>query len=237
VSHHRSGSARRGRAPRAHRSSGASGRGTVVGFGAAGLAALIVVLGVNGTLASWTSAIITNDTNTVATTTAVILKEVGGGQTCLSSSGTSNSYTCATVNKYGGTASPLAPGGSQVTDVVFSNVGSAAASTFVLTPGSCTQTPTAGSGSPAAANVCTNGDLTVAVSCSDGGTYSAGSAWSDLKYNAGAPGSLSATLTHTATIAAGASFTCRFTVALSSSANVLDQGITASQPLTWTLNV
>ncbi|RNL79187.1 hypothetical protein [Nocardioides marmorisolisilvae] len=206
-------------------------------MGSSAIAATILVLGVNGTLSSWTSAVISNDTNTVATASAVILREVGPSATCLSSSGTSNSYTCSTVNKYGGTSSPLAPGGSQVTDVVFSNVGSAAASTFVLTTGSCTQSPTAGSGTPPAANVCTSGDLTVAISCSNGATYSAGSAWADLVYAAGAPGSIGATLTHTATLAAGSSFTCRFTVALSASASVLAQGITASQALTWTLNV
>ncbi len=202
------------------------------------VAALVLSLGVSGTLSSWTSAAIGNDTNTVATASAVILREVGPGPTtCLSSSGAANSYTCSTINKYGGTGSPLAPGGSQVTDVVFSNVGSAAASTFVLTPGSCSQTPTAGSGTPPAANVCTSGDLTVAISCSNGATYSGGSAWADLVYPAGAPGSIPATLTRTATLAAGSSFTCRFTVALSASASVLAQGITASQPLTWTLNV
>jgi hypothetical protein len=167
----------------------------------------------------------------------VILKEVGpSAATCLSSSGVGNSYTCSTVNKYGGTASPLGPGGSQVTDVVFSNVGASAASSFVLTTAGCSQTPTAGSGSPAAANVCSNGDLTVAISCSNGATYSAGSAWTDLVQTATAPASIPATLTHTATLAAGASFTCRFTVALGAAANVLDQGITASQALTWTLN-
>jgi hypothetical protein len=206
-------------------------------LGSSAVAAVVLTLGVSGTLSSWTSAVITNDTNTVATASAVILREVGPSATCFSSSGATNSYTCSTVNKYGGTSSPLAPGGSQVTDVVFSNVGSASASTFVLTTGSCSQSPTAGSGTPAAANVCTNGDLTVAISCSNGATYSAGSAWSDLVYAAGAPGSIPGTLTHTATLAAGASFTCRFTVALSASASVLDQGITASQALTWTLNV
>ncbi|MFL6160367.1 MAG: hypothetical protein ACJ72D_30125 [Marmoricola sp.] len=213
-------------------------RGMLLALTGSALAATILALGVNGTLASWTSAVISNDTNNVATASAVILREVGPGpQTCLSSSGASNSYTCSTINKYGGTASPLAPGGSQTTDVVFSNLGSAAASTFVLTAGACTQTPTAGSGTPAAANVCTNGDLTVALSCSDGATYASGSAWTDLKYLAGAPGSIPASLTRTATLAAGSSFTCRFTVALSAAASVLDQGITASQPLTWTLNV
>ena len=202
-----------------------------------GVAATILVLSVNGTLSSWTAAVITNDTNTVRTAAAVILREDGpAAATCVSSTNANNSYTCSTINKYGGTASPLSPGGSQVTDVVFSNVGTAAASSFVLTPGSCSQNPAAGSGTPAAANVCTNGDLTVAISCSDGSTYAAGSAWSDLTQAATAPGSLPATLTHTAALAAGASFTCRFTVALSGTANVLDQGVTASQPLTWTLN-
>lgn len=205
-------------------------------WGASACAAALLVLSTNGTLSSWTAAVITNDTNTVSTAAAVILQEVGPSATCLSSSGAANSYTCSTVNKYGGTASPLTPGTNQVTDVVFSNVGSSAASSFVLTPGSCTQNPTAGSGSPAAANVCTNADLTVAISCSNGATYSAGSAWADLKYLAGAPASIPASLTHTATLAASASFTCRFTVALDAAASVLDQGITASQPLTWTLN-
>jgi hypothetical protein len=206
-------------------------------WGAGAAAAILLVLSTSGTLSSWAAAVITNDTNTVATATAVILQEVGpSAATCLSSSGAGNSYTCSTVNKYGGTAAPLSPGGSQVTDVVFTNVGAAAASSFVLTTGSCSQSPAAGSGSPAAANVCTNGDLTVAISCSDGATYAAGSAWSDLVQAATAPSSIPATLTHTATLAAGASFTCRFTVALGAAADVLDQGITASQALTWTLN-
>ncbi|MBO9521278.1 MAG: hypothetical protein J7518_07050 [Nocardioidaceae bacterium] len=212
------------------------GRAVLIAVLGSTVAALVLTLGVNGTLASWTSAVIGNDTNTVATANAVILREVSGANTCLSSSGAANSFTCSTINKYGGTASPLAPGGSQQVDVVFSNVGAAAAGTFSLAAGSCSQTPTAGSGTPAAANVCTSGDLTVAVSCSNGSSYAAGSAWTDLVYAAGAPGSLG-TLTHTATLAAGSSFTCRFTVALSGTASVLAQGITASQPLTWTLSV
>ncbi len=205
-------------------------------WGAGGLGAALLLLGTSGTLSSWTAAVVGNDTNTVGTAAAVILEETGPSATCLSSSGFGNSYTCSTVNQYGGTAAPLSPGDSQVTDVVFSNVGAAAASSFVLTTGSCTQSPVAGSGSPAAADVCANGDLTVAISCSDGATYSAGSAWTDLVQAATAPSSVAATLTHTATLAAGTSFTCRFTVTLGTGADVLDQGITASQPLTWTLN-
>lgn len=84
--------------------------------------------------------------------------------------------------------------------------------------------------------MCTNGDLTVALSCSPGTAYTASSAWSDLKAAATAPGSLSGTLSHAGSLAAGASFTCRFTAALLANAAVLDQGVTATQALTWTLN-
>ena len=201
------------------------------------IAAAVLVLAVNGTLSAWTSAVLTNDTNTVATVSAVILKEVGpSAATCLSSSGLNNSFTCSTVNKYGGTTTPLSPGGNQTVDVVFTNAGASPASSFVLTTGACSQSPIAGSGTPPVANVCTNADLTVAISCSNGATYAAGSAWTDLVQTAAAPSSIPATLTHTATMAAAAQFTCRFTVVLGGSASVLDQGVTVSQPLTWTLN-
>lgn len=208
-------------------------------LGACATAAALLTLGVNGTLSGWTSAVLTNGTNTVATTTAVILQEVGPDgtaghvtQTCRSSDGAANSATCTTINKYGGTSSPLAPGGSQVSDVVFTNLGAADASSFVLTPGTCTSSPS--SGTPTPNNLCTT-DLTVAVSCSSGSTYSAGAAWSDLVYAAGAAGSMPP-LTHTPGLASGASATCRFTVALPAGASVLDQGVTVSHPLTWTLN-
>jgi hypothetical protein len=200
------------------------------------VAALLLTLGVNGTLSSWTQAIISNDTNTVATGSAVILREASGANTCLSSSSPTNASTCTTINKYGGTATPLAPGTSQTTTVTFTNLGSANASSFALAPGACSQTPTAGSGTPAAANLCTNGDLTVAISCSPGATFNAGSAWIDLAYVAAAPPT--ATKTHTATggdLNASAQWTCQFTVSLAAAAGVTDQGITVSQPLTWTL--
>lgn len=207
--------------------------------GACATAAALLTLGVNGTLSDWTSAVVTNGTNTVATTTAVILQEVGPdgtaghvSQTCRSSDGAANAATCTTINKYGGTTSPLAPGGSQVSDVVFTNLGAADASSFVLTPGTCTSSPS--SGTPTPNNLCTT-DLTVAVSCSSGASYSAGAAWTDLVYAAGAAASLP-TLTHTPGLASGASATCRFTVALPAGASVLDQGVTVSQPLSWTLN-
>lgn len=212
-------------------------RGISMLWAGGAVAALVMTLGVTGTLSSWTQAIITNDTNTVATAGAPILKEASGATTCYSSSSSTNSSTCSTINKYGGTSTPLAPGTNQTVDVTFTDVGSIAGSSFVLAPAACTQNPVAGSGSPAANNVCTNADLTVAASCSNGSTYSAGSAWTDLVFAAGSPSAFAGTTyTHAAGIAAGASATCRFTVSLIPGAGILSQGITVSQVMSWTLN-
>lgn len=213
------------------------GRRTGLLWGGGAVAAAVLVLGTSGTLSSWTAAVIENDTNTVATAEAVILSETDGVATCASSDApASNSFTCTTINKYGGTSSPLAPGDDQVVDVTFTNTGAADAASFELAPGACSQTPTAGSGTPATADLCATGELTVAVGCSPGATYVPGSAWSDLTYAAAAPPT--ATDTHAATagdLDADATWTCRFTVALASGASVLAQGVTVSQPLTWTL--
>lgn len=200
------------------------------------VAAAVLVLGTNGTLSSWTAAVLTNDTNTVVTAQAVILSETDGVATCSSSDDASNTFTCTTINKYGGTSTPLTPGDNQTVDVTFSNIGGADAATFALTPGACSQTPTAGSGTPAAADLCTNGDLTVEVGCAEGLTYGI-TQWGDLAYPEAAPPT--ATLTHTDSageLAAGESWTCRFTVLLSYTATVLAQGVEVTQPLTWTLS-
>jgi hypothetical protein len=206
-------------------------------WGASAIAALVLTLGVNGTLSSWSQAVITNSTNSAATAQAVILQEAQGATTCLSSASTTNSSTCATINKYGGVAVPLTPGTNQTATVTFTNVGSANASSFVLAPGTCSQSPTAGTGTVPATNLCTSADLTVAVSCSPGSTYSAGSAWTDLVYAAAVPPT--ATKTHTASagdLNVSATWTCQFTVALAAAAPVSAQGIVVSQALAWTLN-
>ncbi|MXG90669.1 hypothetical protein [Nocardioides flavescens] len=207
-------------------------------WAASAVAAIVLVLGVNGTLSAWTSAIVTNSTNSVATANALILKESNGAADCYSSQGAANSYTCATINKYGGTTTPFSPGDSRTFDVTFSNAGAATGSTFTLTPGTCTQTPTANAAAtPPVNNLCTaTGELTVAMSCSNGTTYNGAQLWSDLTYAAGPPSALTEK-THTALGAGpGASWTCRFTVALNANASVADQGIVVSQPLVWTLS-
>lgn len=197
-----------------------------------GVMALVLTLGVQGTLASWTSALVTNTNNTATTAAAVILQQTQGSNTCASSNMASNISTCTTIDSYGGTAVPLSPGASQTADATFTNLGSAAASSFRLNPGVCTQSPAAGGGTT---NLCTAaGQLSVALSCSSGGVYNSGAAWTDLKSSAVPPGSL-AVLTHTASLAVNGPWTCRFTVVLSATADVNAQGVVVTQPLTWTL--
>ena len=207
------------------------------------LAAGLLVLGASGTLSSWTAAILQNNTNSVATSNAVVLQEkIQGSATvnadCQSSNGGfANTSTCTEINKYGGTATPLIPGGSQTTSVTFTNIGSGPARTLVLTPGTCGQTPAAGTGTPVnPANLCAAGatDVNLALTCVDG-TTTTGTAYTDLAYT-GALGGFSAAKTHTAAIAKNASITCTFTVSLNAAASPLDGGITVSQPLTWELD-
>ena len=231
-----------------HRETGHRETGRRRGAGApvllcSALAVAVLVLGASGTLSSWSQAIVNNSNDSVATATAVILQEIGPdgtaahtSQTCRSSdTPATNSSTCTTINTYGGVSSPLVPGGSQTTDVTFTNLGSANASGFALAPGTCTSSPS--SGTPTPTNLCTaSGELTIAVSCSAGATYSAAAAWTDLGYAAG----VAPTVTKTHAVAAGdlnagAVWSCRFTATLSATASVLDQGVTLTQPLTWTL--
>lgn len=212
-------------------------------WGSGALAAAIIVLGVNGTLSSWTTAIIHNDNNTARAATAVALSESLQGATtpCQDTSTItdgSNTATCTTINKYGSAGnqatSAMSPDDSNTTDVTFENTGNGSAATFTLTPGTCTDN--AAATGVLAGSLCSSGDLTVAVSCSDGGSYTAANAYTDLTWAAAAPGSQAA-VTHTATIAAGAQITCRFTTTLLSSAPTTDASMSISQPLTWTLSV
>lgn len=197
-------------------------------WGSGLIAAAILVLGVNGTLSSWTTAIITNGTNTAGAGTAVALSETGPGPTgpvtCDTSTTTSNTINCS-VNKYGGDTAMKA-GDSTTVDVTFTNTGTGNASSLTLAPGACTDS--------AGGSLCTSGDLTVAVSCSDGATYASASAYTDLVWAAAAPGT-QAQVVHTATIAPGAQITCQFTTTLLSTAPATDAGMSVSQPLVWTL--
>jgi hypothetical protein len=188
------------------------------------MAAALLVLGVNGTLSSWTTAIIHNDTNTTSATDAVALSEADGVGTVCVDTGTvgdgSNTATCSTINKYGGTTTPLSPGGAgNATTVTLKNTGSATGN-LTLTASGCTKS--AGI-SGATDNICDYVNLTVECPTPTS-TYS---------------GTLtafaSAGAQTVASLAAGASVACTFTVSLPANAPADIATQVASQPLTWTL--
>lgn len=215
-----------------------AGRATL--WGVAGAAVLLLVLGASGTLASWTQASVDNQANTVTTASAVILRESLGTATCTSTDepqSAVNSSSCTTIDAYGGSTAPLVPGGAaHVQDVVFTNTGPGSGLTFELSAGSCTQSPAPGAGTPPTTDLCTSGHLDVAVSCSPGASFDQAGVWGDLARGTGIP---TTPLSHTATggeLGAGATWTCRISVSLAGDAPMAAQGVTVSQPLTWTVN-
>lgn len=192
------------------------------------IAASLLVLGVNGTLSAWTSAIINNSTNTTEAAQSVALSEANGAGTVCVDTATvadgSNTATCSTINKYGGTvadgSTALVPGAAgNATTVTLKNTGSSAGDLTVTASG-CTKS--AGSGT-ATLDLCDYVDVLVECPAATT-TYS---------------GKLSAFATAGAVavknLAAGASVACTFTVSLPSDAPADIAGQIASQPLTWTL--
>ncbi len=186
------------------------------------LAAVVLVLGVNGTLSSWTTAIIDNGTNTAKAADAVVLTETDGTNTCVSTGNNdgTNSFSCSTINKYGGTGTPLQPGDSQSATVTMSNTGTGPG-TLTLAPGVCTKTLGSGSATQSICDV-----ATVTVKCTAPSTLD----------TTASPVVLSSFGNQSiGSLAAAESTSCTFTVALPSSASPQVAGQVASQPLTWTL--
>lgn len=181
-----------------------------------------------GATLSGFTATITNTVNTTASATLAI-EETSGAATCRSYDATT---TCSTINKYGGTATPLVPGGSRSTTVTFTNVGTADASAATLTPGTCTATSTGAVGATTpttpnttAGNLCSV--LTVAV-------YAASTATGTPIYTGSVAGFTQAITL--APLASGAARDYTFVVALPSAATTAVQGQQVSQPLTWTFD-
>ncbi|GAB3865082.1 hypothetical protein GCM10028801_35130 [Nocardioides maradonensis] len=188
------------------------------------LAAVLLILGVNGTLSSWTRAIITNDTNTVQAANSLVLQESGPNSAVCSSTdggGVGNSYTCSTIDKYGGTASPLAPGDHQSVTVTLTNTGTMTGS-LTLGPGTCAKSV----GSPTATvDICDVATVTIACTAPSGLDTTA------------TPVALSSFANQTvATLNAGDSTACTFDVAMPATASAQIGGQVATQPLVWTLS-
>ncbi|MCZ2404798.1 hypothetical protein IV498_16860 [Paenarthrobacter sp. Z7-10] len=195
--------------------------------GLAGVA--LLSLSVTGTLSGFTASI-TNSTNTAGSGSLVMQEQTTGGTavTCLSTDGGSvstNTASCATINKFGGSTT-LVPGGPAVnTAITIKNIGSVPASTFTLTPGAtCTQSNN-GTQNGTAADFCAK--LKVVIT-SGATTVFTGTAATLAGAAAGAT-----SITMPPAPAAGVS--TPFNIAVSLDSTVLNnyQGLAASLPLTW----
>lgn len=201
-----------------------------------GVAAIAVA-----TLANFNATII-NSSNTFQSGT-VVLKETQGATTCLSTGAgvitDTNSFTCATIDKFGGASNPnQKPGGTAISTVVsVKNDGTINASTFTLTPGSCTTAQTGAYHGSNTAGFCGKVNITVeddtgSAACIYPAQAGACPALSSSNTLSGLAGGGAITL-NGGSLAAGATRTYTFKVQLDSSAGNDMQGLTATLPLTW----
>ncbi|WP_375423425.1 hypothetical protein [uncultured Friedmanniella sp.] len=193
------------------------------------LGAVVLALSMNSSLAAFTASI-TNSINTAAAGTLVMQEQNNAGTvTCTSTDGAGNNVatntaTCATINKYGGSTT-MVPGQTVSTTVTIKNIGTAPAATFTLAPSTCTQS---GNVTGSATDFCSK--LNVVLSQTVGSTTTtitpAGSTLASL--------ATGGALTLTAPVAPQAVVTFTFAVTIAASAGNTYQGLAASQPLVWT---
>jgi hypothetical protein len=206
------------------------------------LAATLLILGVTGTLSTWTTAVIGNNNNSVASTTSVALIETqtapvnADAAPCDTASTTTNTVTCYDINKYGGIGSgatanandsygaPLNPDGSdsQAVTVNLKNDGTGSGS-LVLSSEACSNHayPSSTGANVAGYNLCDR--MQLAVTCSTPSLYTYHGTVGD--FTGGTIG----------TVAATVSTNCTFTVTLplGTPSGYASQYLT--QALTWTL--
>ncbi len=175
---------------------------------------------------------------------SIVLKENGSSTNCYSAGVSSgaivggNSYACATIDAFGAPTGQL-PGGTPNTQTLtFTNVGSSNASSFTLTPGSCSAS--AGGtfyGGDSSAAFCGKVDVTIGNGASVCYFPAQSSACpapssSDTLTGLGSGGSIAIG----AGMNAGASDTVVIVTELDPSAAGSDMGLEATQGFTWTLN-
>lgn len=188
------------------------------------VASALLTMSTTGTLAGFTAAI-TNSSNTAGNGSLVMQEQNSSATvTCTSTDSTTlsvNSATCSTINKFGG-SNTMVPGSSVATTIAIKNTGTSAASSFTLTPGSCTQTNNQSSYGTAT-DLCSKEALTIV----SGST----TIFSGTLASLASGGVIALTAP-----AAGVSTNFTFTVTMNSSAGNTYQALTASLPLTWTFN-
>ncbi len=190
------------------------------------LTALLLTLGVSGTLSSWTQAIVSHD-NTVSTGSGIpVLKvtnpdPVAGDTACTSSTSDDNTFACTTINLYGDDGvsdTSMRAGEINTTVVTLANTGTVDG-TARLAPGAC-------NGATALCNA-----LLVTVTCVGAITVSLVTPMS-LRDFATADTDLAGTL-----VAGGPVSTCTVVLTLPLSAPITTVDKTISQQIVWSLTV
>ena len=190
--------------------------------GAAGTAALS--MSVTGTLSAFTAAI-TDSANTTSMGTLVLQeKNSAGSVTCVSTDSSNNAAGCSTISKYGG--GTMANGGSSTVTVNLTNTGTGTPAAFSMAAGACTQSGSAPTGVTAATDLCSQ--LTVKV-------YAAATTGTPV-YSGTLSSLATAGAQSLATPAPSTTQPYTFVVSAPSSLGNTYMGLTASQPLTWTLS-
>ncbi len=218
-----------------------------------GLAAAIVAVVALGTTAGATlggfSATIANPTNTFSSGT-IQLEEGVAAATCFSTgSGSGGTVQSANENTSCGeddlgASLDQVPGGTPVaTTVTLSNVGQNGTTTSDLVAGACSVAAAADDNSYVGADTagfCGEVDVTIADTTSgatDGCIFPASVAACGAPSSSDTLASLdSQTMTNLSPIAAGGTATYVITVQLDPGATNADQGLTATIPLTWSIN-
>jgi hypothetical protein len=194
---------------------------------AGGIGSLLLAFSMTPTFSAL-SAAIQNSTDT-AGTGALIMQEANSTGTilCNSTDGGSistNSATCATINKYGGNLA-MVPGQTVTTAITIKDTGTVAATAFTLTPGACTQSNN-GTANGTATDLCTKINIVITSGSTTVFTGTAAALTSGGAINVLAK-------LGTSSVASGASVPFSFAVTLDSSVGNTYQGLQISQPLTW----
>lgn len=195
---------------------------------AGGIASLVLALGISPSFAAFTASI-TNSANT-AGSGSLAMQELnnGGTVTCNSDSSgnvSTNTATCATINKYGGNLNMI-PGQTVTTAISIKNTGTVPATAFTLTPAACVQAAN-GSLAGTATDLCTKMNLVVMSGTKEvySGTLAA--------FNASGINLLSKI--GISSVPSGTTVPFSFAVTLdATNATNSVAGLKVSQPMTWT---
>lgn len=196
----------------------------------AGVSSLILALGMTPTFSSFTASITAGANN--ASSGIIVMQETNsaGSITCLSTDGGGlvlDAASCSSINKYGGETG-MRPGDGAVVLTYIKNVGTVPAASFSLNAGPCVQSA-AGPANGSATDLCSKFSVSITSGSSTvfTGTAAAlgGVGGIDVLARLGL-----------AKVQAGLQIPITVTTTLDASAGNAYQGLTVSQPMTWTFS-